>query len=173
MLPTSAYLWPPCLSVQVAQDLQRRTLTVCVTPPELFIFKPVFIQTWTWHWWVSCLMHNKNIRHECILLGETNEWDILGYCNEFCFVESNVCRALNPKGTTLLLAPYSSISSLSSLYTEVLYVIETSSPKRHLLWFWSTRGQCHCVRDSAIVWETVPVFNCWCYLKFSPSFHCE
>lgn len=65
-----------------------------------------------------------------------------------CFVVLCAYRALNPKGTTLSLVPYRSVSFLlGSLYTEVLYVIKISSPKRHLPWFWVTKGGGCCERQ--------------------------
>lgn len=53
--------------------------------------------------------------------------------------------------------------------TEVLYVIKTSFPKRHLPWFWVSRVGESC----SVFWEPVPVLHHWCYLKFSFPSHCE
>lgn len=99
----------------------------------------------------KCIIKKLNMRifHQKKWMNTSGYLGILQWI--LCFVESHVYRALNPKGTTLPLTPYSSVSFLSSLCTEVFYVIKTSSAKRHLSWFWVTRGGVHCVKDSSSV----------------------
>lgn len=150
MRPTVAYFWPPCLSVKVAQDLQR-TLWQSVLHLQSFSSLNLYSDRHgpdIGEFHDRCIIKKK--RHECILFGKMNEWDILGYCNEFCFVESRVCRAWSPKGPPCL----SHLRALSVLL--VLSTLKFCMWLKHPL----SKGTCpefEVLEDSVTVWGTVPL----------------